>query len=126
MGLNTNFLSKKQFSGVAVGSTVGHVIGSGISGLFGGSGGAPAEQAQQQPAAQQMTAPNQWGDQKGTANCAADAKAFTDCLDATKGDYNSCSYYLEQLVRFVFVTHTYILFLFSLSHNPSIYKSGNM
>ncbi|KAK6341935.1 hypothetical protein TWF730_001419 [Orbilia blumenaviensis] len=78
-------------AGVAVGSTVGHVLGAGITGMFGGSSSdAPA------PAAAAPATTNTYGDVT-TGNCAADAKAFTSCLEATNNDMNSCSYYLDQL-----------------------------
>ncbi|RVD90159.1 uncharacterized protein DFL_001135 [Arthrobotrys flagrans] len=78
-------------AGVAVGSTVGHVLGAGITGMFGGSSDAPAAAAPVAPATT-----NTYGDVT-SGNCAADAKAFTSCLEATNNDMNSCSYYLDQL-----------------------------
>ncbi|TXT13616.1 hypothetical protein VHUM_00983 [Vanrija humicola] len=73
------------------GAVAGSVVGHGISNmLFGGSRPAeqappPAEYAQQQ---QQQAA---------GASCDIQAKDFTKCLEATNGDMNSCSYYLEAL-----------------------------
>ncbi|KAF3153987.1 hypothetical protein TWF217_011895 [Orbilia oligospora] len=79
-------------AGVAVGSTVGHVLGAGLTGMFGGSSSdAPAAAAPVAPATT-----NTYGDVT-SGNCAADAKAFTSCLEATNNDMNSCSYYLDQL-----------------------------
>lgn len=78
-------------AGVAVGSSIGH----GISSMFGGGGGSsePQEQQQQEQYSNQpMPAQYQNGN-----SCEADAKAFTQCLEATNNDMNSCSWYLEQL-----------------------------
>lgn len=68
---------------VAAGSVVGH----GISNmLFGGSNSAaPVEQA---PPVQQQSF-------QSAPACETQAKDFTRCLD--KADFQSCSYYLEQL-----------------------------
>ncbi|KAA8914666.1 hypothetical protein FN846DRAFT_481350 [Sphaerosporella brunnea] len=78
-------------AGVAVGSSIGHVVGAGISGLFGGSSTAPAEQ----PAA--AAAPAQSQSNNWAASCEADARNFTKCLDDNAGDMQICSWYLEQL-----------------------------
>ena len=83
----------KGFSGVAVGSSIGHAIG----GFFGGGSSAPAEQAPQDNglAAQgNQTQQNSWG----ARSCEADAKQFTKCLDENQGNMQICSWYLEQLV----------------------------
>ncbi|KAF3917277.1 hypothetical protein AA313_de0205183 [Arthrobotrys entomopaga] len=80
-------------AGVAVGSTVGHVLGAGLTGMFGGSSSeAPAAPT----AAAAPTNTNTYGDVT-QANCSADAKAFTSCLEATNNDMSACNYYLEQL-----------------------------
>ncbi|KAL4061709.1 hypothetical protein V8B97DRAFT_963152 [Scleroderma yunnanense] len=71
--------------GVAVGSTIGH----GLSNmLFGGSSShAPAPVEQAAPVQQQAY-------QRGPS-CEVQAKEFTQCLD--KADFQSCSWYLQQL-----------------------------
>ncbi|KAF3930300.1 hypothetical protein ABW20_dc0110332 [Dactylellina cionopaga] len=76
-------------AGVAVGSTVGHVLGSSLTGMFGGSSSDAAA-----PAAAAPT--NTYGDVT-RGDCSADAKSFTGCLEATNNDMNACSYYLDQL-----------------------------
>ncbi|KAL7268178.1 hypothetical protein RUND412_009209 [Rhizina undulata] len=82
-------------AGVAVGSTVGHMMGAGISGLFGGGSSTAAEPAAAtQPV--QSAATNSWGDSQGVS-CEADAKNFTKCLDENNGNMQICSWYLEQL-----------------------------
>lgn len=89
-------------SGVAIGSSIGHVVGNGISGMFGG-GSAPAEpeQATQAQAAQTNSS---WGN-----NCQGATQQFTKCMDEHSGNMSICGWYLEQLVR-------YFLFIFIPSH----------
>jgi len=73
---------------VAIGSTIGHGLS---SMLFGGSSShaAPVEQ-QAAPVQQQQQSTFGQG-----AACEIQAKEFTKCLD--KADFQSCSWYLEQL-----------------------------
>ncbi|AGO11251.1 AaceriACL010Cp [[Ashbya] aceris (nom. inval.)] len=81
-------------AGVAVGSAVGHTIGAGITGLFSGSGSAPAEAQPQQLAAapvQQDTFQTQ------ARHCDTDARNFTRCLEDNNGNFQICDYYLQQL-----------------------------
>lgn len=81
------------YSGVAVGSSIGHAIG----GFFGGGSSAPApEQAQDNSvAAQGNQAQNSnWG----ARSCDVDAKQFTKCMDDNQGNMQICGWYLEQLV----------------------------
>ncbi|EPS36790.1 hypothetical protein H072_9580 [Dactylellina haptotyla CBS 200.50] len=80
-------------AGVAVGSTVGHVLGAGLTGMFGGSS---SEAAAPSTIAAAPANTNVYGDQT-QGNCTADAKAFTSCLDATNNDMTACNYYLDQL-----------------------------
>ncbi|CEP11725.1 hypothetical protein [Parasitella parasitica] len=88
-------------AGVAVGSAVGHSMANGVSAMFGGSGGSsgenqPQEQPQQQyqqPYQQPLAAQNQ----NGGASCEADARAFTQCLEATNNDMSACKWYLDAL-----------------------------
>ncbi|CAO3580841.1 unnamed protein product [Absidia cylindrospora] len=88
-------------AGVAVGSSVGHAIGSMFTG---GSGQAqdtspPMEQQQQQSMEQQQYAGQQQQQQQNavTGNCEADAKAFTKCLEDNTNDISACQWYLDQL-----------------------------
>jgi hypothetical protein len=81
-------------AGVAVGSTVGHMMGAGISGLFGGSSSSAPEAAAAAPVAQAQS--SEWN----AASCEADARNFTKCLDDNQGNMQICSWYLEQLVCF--------------------------
>merc|ERR1719460_1207179 len=61
--------------GVAIGSAVGHVAGSAITGMMGGGGGSqPAEQQYQQPPEQYQ---QQQQDQGGA--CAWEIKSFIQC-----------------------------------------------
>jgi len=90
-------------AGVAVGSSVGHMVGAGISGLFGGSG-APAQptEAATKPLSAEPTEPirSEWNDSSSWASgpsCEADAKNFTKCLDDNRGNMQICGWYLEQL-----------------------------
>ncbi|ABN66669.1 conserved hypothetical protein, partial [Scheffersomyces stipitis CBS 6054] len=76
-------------AGVAVGSTIGHTLGAGITSMFGGSSShAPVEAAA--PVQQ-----NQYEEQKTT--CDADARNFTRCLGDNGGNMQICEYYLQQL-----------------------------
>lgn len=80
------------YSGVAVGSSIGHAIG----GLFGGGSSAAAEPQQAAVAAQDNSQASQssWG----AKSCDVDAKAFTQCMDDHKGNMQICGWYMEQLV----------------------------
>lgn len=83
------------YSGVAVGSSIGHAIG----GFFGGGSSAPAEaqQADNAVASQAQDGTyqsNSWG----ARSCEQDAKSFTQCLDQNQGNMQICGWYLEQLV----------------------------
>ena len=91
-----------MYSGVAVGSSIGHAIG----GMFGGgsSYSAPAEQQQQPTDAYARTGdatPNALYSQNSAAEatgpCAADIKSFTDCMNQNQGNMTICGWYLEQL-----------------------------
>jgi len=75
-------------AGVAIGSTIGHVVG----GFFGGgSSAAEPTQATQAQAAPQ-TNNSTWGN-----NCAGATEQFTKCLDEQNGNMQICGWYLEQL-----------------------------
>lgn len=81
-------------AGVAVGSTIGHTLGAGITSMFGGSSSsAPVEQPQQQVAASQQ----QTSFQEQGRNCDVDARSFTRCLEENSGNMQICDYYLQQL-----------------------------
>lgn len=73
-------------AGVAVGSSIGH----GIAGMFGGYGGQPVEQAEQQAPATADYSP------APVRGCEGDAKAFGSCMTEFNGDMNACGWYLEQ------------------------------
>ncbi|PHZ16470.1 uncharacterized protein RHIMIDRAFT_198087 [Rhizopus microsporus ATCC 52813] len=75
-------------AGVAVGSAVGHTMANGISSMFGG--GHQPEEVQQQEAYQASS-------ENVKNSCEADAKAFTQCLDATNNDMSACKWYLDAL-----------------------------
>lgn len=81
-------------AGVAVGSTIGHTLGAGITGMFGGGSSAPAEAA---PAPVAAAAPAQVQQQQATGACEADARAFTKCLDENNGNMQICDWYLQAL-----------------------------
>lgn len=119
MGMMGNIMSTA--AGVAVGSTVGHGLSSmcalplplallfhsqaqlhlmtdpisflvlrDTSRLFGGSA-----RAEDVPAPVAQQAASEIAD--SGAQCAIQAKSFTQCLDATASDMQSCSYYFEAL-----------------------------
>ncbi|CAK7892437.1 hypothetical protein CAAN1_01S10022 [[Candida] anglica] len=79
-------------AGVAVGSTIGHTLGAGITSMFGGSS-APAAPVEQQVA---PAAADQSFQQQGRS-CDADASAFTRCLSDNQGNMQICDFYLQQL-----------------------------
>ncbi|KAI7896519.1 uncharacterized protein EV154DRAFT_241681 [Mucor mucedo] len=84
-------------AGVAVGSAVGHTMAAGVSSMFGGGGSSePQEQAQQEQYPSQQYQPMAASTQNG-ASCEADAKAFTQCLEATNNDMSACKWYLDAL-----------------------------
>lgn len=80
------------FSGVAVGSSIGHAIG----GFFGGgsSEAAPAPQDNQLQSAAPAQQQSQWA---ANNNCQGAAQTFTKCMDEHNGDMQICNWYLEQL-----------------------------
>merc|ERR550519_2567207 len=79
--------------GVAIGSAVGHVAGSAITGMMGGGGGSqqPPEQYQQQP---QYGQQQQQQDQGGA--CAWEIKSFIQCAQ-TQSDLTLCDGFNEAL-----------------------------
>ncbi|KAL4973762.1 hypothetical protein BDW66DRAFT_141507 [Aspergillus desertorum] len=90
-----------SYSGVAVGSSIGHAIG----GLFSGGGSsAPAEAQQAPPPAQAQPMDN--GLWQGSATnsswenpaCATDVQNFRKCMDENQGNMSICGWYLDQLV----------------------------
>lgn len=80
-----------KHSGVAIGSSIGHVVGNGISSLFGGGSSEPTQATQAQAAPQ--TNNSTWGN-----NCAGATEQFTKCMDEHGGNMSICGWYLEQLV----------------------------
>jgi hypothetical protein len=86
----------------AAGVGIGHAIGHGLTGMFGGSS-APAATADQ--SATTTTSDSRMG------SCDADAKAFTSCMDNYKGDMSACSWYLEQLKVSPLLNYVYGLVL---------------
>ena len=100
------------YSGVAVGSSIGHAIG----GWFGGGSSAqpeaPVAQDQyQQPAQNAYSQPMDNGlynaqggygsttqqQQQQAGPCAENVKSFTRCMDENQGNMTVCGWYLDQL-----------------------------
>jgi hypothetical protein len=77
----------------AAGVGIGHAIGHGLTGMFGGGSSTPAETAAAPAPAAENT-------NTRMGACDADAKAFTRCMDDYRGDMTACSWYLEQLKVF--------------------------
>merc|ERR1712004_918047 len=76
--------------GVAIGSAVGHVAGSAITGMMGGGGSSqPAEQYQQPPEQQQQQ-------QQPEGACAWEIKSFIQCAQ-TQSDLTLCDGFNEAL-----------------------------
>lgn len=91
-GLFANMVSTA--AGVAVGSTIGHTLGAGITSMFGGSSSTPAPAEAAAAPVQQSSAMQ---DQQGARTCEADARSFTRCLDENNGNMQICDWYLQQL-----------------------------
>ncbi|KAG5458568.1 MAG: hypothetical protein BJ554DRAFT_1184 [Olpidium bornovanus] len=85
------------FPGVAVGSAVGHTIGAGISGLFGGNGSSSETAAQQQQEQAPAQPQQQWNQSADLSSCDTDARAFTSCLEKYNNDMTMCEWYLNNL-----------------------------
>lgn len=86
LGMREPVANGRLFSGVAVGSSIGHAIG----GMFGGGGS--SEPAQASPQATQQPQNDQWG-----PNCSLATKSFTNCMDEHQGNMSICGWYMEQL-----------------------------
>merc|ERR1719348_2870474 len=69
--------------GVAVGSAVGHVAGSALTGMFSGGGSSDVQQQQQQPPPPQYAQQPQFGQQQQQQQdqgpCAWEVKNFIQC-----------------------------------------------
>ncbi|KAK4102151.1 hypothetical protein N658DRAFT_495507 [Parathielavia hyrcaniae] len=78
-------------AGVAIGSSIGHVVGNGLSSLWGGSSSA----AEPEPATQAQAA--QTNSSSFGNNCAGVTEQFTKCMDEQGGNMSICGWYLEQL-----------------------------
>ena len=89
------YFSLTYFSGVAVGSSIGHALG----GFF-GSGSSQADTQQTDSALSNQTVASGSQDVGYSGGCEESAKAFTRCLDENKGEYqmNICGWYFDQLV----------------------------
>jgi coiled-coil-helix-coiled-coil-helix domain-containing protein 2 len=84
------------YSGVAVGSSIGHAIG----GFFGGGSSSQQVEAApvDQPVAQQDNgsyAMNQ--NYQPPQVCATDVNNFRQCMDQNQGNLTICGWYLDQL-----------------------------
>ncbi|KAM3965400.1 coiled-coil-helix-coiled-coil-helix domain containing 2 [Aphomia sociella] len=80
--------------GVAVGSAVGHMAGSALTGLFGGgSSSEPAQQQQQTPPAQTY---QQYQGQQPQGPCAWEIKQFIECAQQ-QHDLSLCEGFNEAL-----------------------------
>ena len=85
--------------GVAVGSAVGHVAGSAITGMMSGGGGSSNEPQQQQPQQQQqsyMQQPYQQQQQQQEGPCAWEVKQFIQCAQ-NQNDLTLCDGFNEAL-----------------------------
>ncbi|VVC87723.1 unnamed protein product [Leptidea sinapis] len=80
--------------GVAVGSAVGHVAGSALTGLF--SGGGSSEPAQQQAAQPPQATYNQYQNQQPQGPCAWEIKQFIECAQQ-QHDLSLCEGFNEAL-----------------------------
>ncbi|KAG9288500.1 hypothetical protein G9A89_015706 [Geosiphon pyriformis] len=89
-----------QMASTAAGVAVGHTLGAGISGLFGG-GSSASETAQDQPQLNSQapghSAYQTSNQSTGAASCEVDAKALTRCLEQNNHNIEACQWYLENL-----------------------------
>ena len=92
------------YSGVAVGSSIGHAVG----GLFGGGSSAPAEPQQAAPPADAQPMDNGLWQSSATnsswenAPCETDIRNFRKCMDDHQGNMSICGWYMDQLVRLTY------------------------
>ncbi|KKY17649.1 putative chch domain-containing protein [Phaeomoniella chlamydospora] len=93
-------------AGVAVGSSIGHAVGSMFTGWGGSSSEPAAQQQQQQQSVDAYAKPmdaNLYGNATqsnyATENgpCAADIKSFNTCMTEHQGNMSICGWYLDQL-----------------------------
>ena len=80
------------FSGVAVGSSIGHAIG----GMFGGGSSEPAP-AQTAAAPVQSQQASYSAQSEYAGNCQGATLSFNQCMDEHQGNMAVCNWYLEQL-----------------------------
>merc|ERR1712106_304916 len=80
--------------GVAIGSTVGHVVGAGISGMFGGDSDKPAAAAPAPPPLAAPAAPAAPAEPSGP--CAWEMKQFIQCSQ-NQSDLTLCQGFTEAL-----------------------------
>ena len=85
-------------SGVAVGSSIGHAVG----GWFAGSVDAPAEAQDNGVASQQAQDGSYQNNSWAQQSCEPAAKGLTTCLDQNNGNMQICTWYLEQLVSWLY------------------------
>ncbi|OWR49397.1 coiled-coil-helix-coiled-coil-helix domain-containing protein 10, mitochondrial [Danaus plexippus] len=79
--------------GVAVGSAVGHVAGSALTGMFSGGSSEPAQQQQAQPA---QATYSQYQNQQPQGPCAWEIKQFIECAQQ-QHDLSLCEGFNEAL-----------------------------
>ena len=75
--------------GVAIGSAVGHVAGSAITGMFSGGSSSEPAPAQQAPPQQQYYQQPPQQQQNGDGPCAAEIKQFIQCAQ-NQNDITLC------------------------------------
>ncbi|KAJ3141177.1 hypothetical protein HDU90_007203 [Geranomyces variabilis] len=92
--------------GVAVGSAVGHTLGAGLTGMFGGGGSSqPAQQQDAYPAQQQQQ--QNYAQQQQVNACEPDQRAFLRCLETNSNDITPCQHYLDMLKQCQASAQTY-------------------
>ena len=80
------------YSGVAVGSSIGHAIG----GFFGGGSSAAAAPVDQ-PVAQTEQGAVMNSNYQAPSVCQTDVGNFRKCMDDNQGSLTICGWYLDQL-----------------------------
>jgi hypothetical protein len=102
-----------RYSGVAVGSSIGHAIG----GFFGGGSSAPAEAQQAPPAQSQAMDSGLYQSNASQTSyenpaCEVDVRNFRNCMDENQGNLGICGWYLDQLVCLHFASASSFLYCF--------------
>lgn len=111
------------YSGVAVGSSIGHAIG----GLFGGGSSSVPAESQQGDSSVVSSSTNGASSQSndwGPRSCESDARSFTRCLDENAGNMQICGWYLDQLVSYKYGSQISLRLTYALRKRASLQRAS--